>query len=93
MERSKGAVSEFAVASLVMGIVSFINLLGLEKSAVAIVFGILALRKIGKADHIRGRGLAIAGLILGLVAMAMLITLTVKYYPQLKQLMEKSMQH
>jgi hypothetical protein len=35
----------FATASLVLGIASFVNLLGIEKGILAIVFGVLALRR------------------------------------------------
>ena len=38
--------NEFAIASLTMGIVTFLTVFGAEKAIVAIVFGILALRRI-----------------------------------------------
>jgi hypothetical protein len=38
--------NEFAVASLILGIFSFVQLLGVEKAALVIRFGILALREI-----------------------------------------------
>ena len=48
MEQQKSAMSEFAIASLVMGIVSFFQLMSWEKGIVAVVFGILALKNIGR---------------------------------------------
>lgn len=88
MEKQKGMMSEFAVASLVMGILSFIQLFNMEKPLVAIVFGILALRGI-KKSQLRGKNLAIAGIILGIIAIIAIIVITIAFFPQLKQLMLK----
>ena len=46
MEEQKRPINEFAVASLVMGIVSFVQIFNVEKPIVAIVFGFLALNRI-----------------------------------------------
>lgn len=91
MEKGKGVLSEFAVASLVLGIISFVNLFGVEKSIVAIVFGILALKRIAGNSRLSGKNLAISGIILGSVAMILLTTLTIKYFPQVKQTIENTM--
>ena len=57
--------NELAIASLTVGITSFIQLFGLEKGITAMVFGILAIRRI-KADPSQGgKKLAIAGVVLG----------------------------
>jgi hypothetical protein len=40
----------FATASLILGISSFVSLLGLEKAILAIVFGWLALRRDARTD-------------------------------------------
>lgn len=91
MEAEKKILSELAIASLVMGILSFVNLFSLEKPLAAIVFGALAFKKIEKNASLKGKKLAIAGISLGIIAFTLITVLTIKYFPQLKQLIEKSM--
>ena len=67
MDEHKGVMSEFAIASLVIGIASFINLAGMEKAIAAIVFGALALKRIRKDNQLSGKNLAQAGIILGIL--------------------------
>jgi len=40
--------SKWAIISLILGIVSFIQLLGIERAVLAVIFGILALKEIEK---------------------------------------------
>ena len=75
--------SEFAIASLTMGIVSFVTLLGAEKPIVAIAFGILALRRIRNSDQLKGKRLAIAGIVLGAIGVILLPLLMLKLLPQI----------
>ena len=56
--------SGFAVTSLVLGILSFIPLVGVLLGVLAVLFGILALRQI-KKQVFQGKDLAVAGVILG----------------------------
>ncbi len=57
----------FATAALLLGIASFINLLGFEKAGLALVFGWLALKSLpGPALRLRRRW-AKAGVFLGLL--------------------------
>ena len=68
MEQEKSTFySELAIASLTIGILCFIQLFGLERSIAAIVFGILALRRIKQDETLKGKGLAIAGIVLGAI--------------------------
>lgn len=68
MEQEKSTFySELAIASLTIGILCFIQLFGLERSIAAIVFGVLALRRIKQDETLRGKGLAIAGIVLGAI--------------------------
>jgi len=62
----------FAIVSLVVGILSFcIPLIG---SAVAITFGIVSLNRIkSSSGGLSGRGMAIAGIILGCVSFALIV--------------------
>lgn len=64
----RGPLSELAIASLTFGILSFVQLAGLEKAIAAIVFGILCLRRIAAPQsNARGEGLAAAGIVLGVI--------------------------
>ena len=56
--------NELAIASLTIGVTSFIQLFGLEKGITAIVFGILAIKRLKQDQSQRGKNLAIAGVIL-----------------------------
>jgi hypothetical protein len=61
-----------AIASMVLGIV-WIYWIG---SVLAVVFGFIALNQIGKRNE-SGRGMAIAGLVLGFVGIAILLILII----------------
>ncbi len=66
--QNRGPLSEFAIASLTLGIISFIQLAGIEKAIAAVVFGILSLRRIAAPEsNARGEGLAAAGIVLGII--------------------------
>jgi hypothetical protein len=67
--------NELAIASLTIGILSFIQLFGLERSITAIVFGILALRRIKQDEAQKGKRMAIAGIILGIIYTAIAIAM------------------
>ncbi len=64
----------YAVAGLIMGILSYIQLLGLEKSAAAVLFGYLALKKTGKEEETEpgGKKMAYAAVILGVAYVLLL---------------------
>jgi len=91
MDEQKRIVSEFAIASLVMGAVSFITIFNVEKPIVAIVFGILALERIGKNSQLQGKKFAIIGIILGVIALVLLTILAIRFFPQLVQLQQHLM--
>jgi hypothetical protein len=64
----KGRFNKFAIASLTMGIISFIQIAGMEKAIAAIVFGVLALKGIAAPENReRGEGLAAAAIVLGVI--------------------------
>jgi hypothetical protein len=54
----------YATAALVMGVVSYIGLLGMEKAIVALIFGWLALRPTPAPVMADRRGTAITGVVL-----------------------------
>ncbi len=62
----------FATASLMLGIASFINLLGLEKALLAITFGWLALKGLPHPALTLRRGWAKAGVVAGVVQVLLL---------------------
>jgi len=66
---SRGSTSGFAIASMVLGIL-WMYWVG---SILALVFGYIALHRIkASAGYVKGRGMAIAGVVLGWVGIALL---------------------
>jgi hypothetical protein len=55
----------YATASLILGLLCFVNLAGLEKAVMAIVFGVLALRSRPAPALVQRRAWARAGVALG----------------------------
>lgn len=74
-----------ATAALALSITAFINLLGLEKSLLAIVLAVLALRGTQRARTALGRGRA--ALAIGIVHIVIFVTVLVAFHRQLAQLM------
>lgn len=53
---------------MTLGIISFIQLAGIEKAIAAIVFGILSLKRIAAPQsNCKGEGMAAAGIVLGII--------------------------
>ncbi len=78
--RHKGPLSEFAIASLALGILSFVpfGLGNLACAVLAIIFGVLALKKIAAVQSVlRGEGLAAAGIVLAAVWIVVVIIVLV----------------
>jgi hypothetical protein len=76
-----GTKSKIAIASLTMGIVCFLNLLGIEKAIAAIVFGWLGLKE-AEVEQKAGKKLAYAGIILGCLYIVTITVLAVLYGPK-----------
>jgi hypothetical protein len=74
-----------AMVALLLGITSFVNLLGLEKGIVAILVGWLAIREIKEDPARKGKRMAWAGLILGLLSVIIIIFMLIWKGPQLLQ--------
>lgn len=87
MEGDKKAFSEFAIASLALGILSYFQLFAMEKGLAAIVFGVLSLIAIKKNAEVKGRGLAIAGIILG-IGYIISAGLFIATHPQILQMLK-----
>jgi len=78
----------YATASLLVGIAAFINLLGLERAILAIVFGWLALKS-RPAPRLSGRRLwAKLGLVLGAVMLVAVPTALILFFDRFRALIE-----
>ena len=82
-------MSEFAIASLAIAIISFINLAGMEKAILAIIFGTLALKRMEKDDNLSGVKFARAGIIIGVLSILITIQLIIRFYPKFKQIINQ----
>ena len=68
--------SGLAVASLVLGILSFpLYFVGVILGVLAIIFGALAIGKTNREPNLGGKGMAVAGLVLGIVAILLWVLL------------------
>ncbi len=68
----------FAIASIILGVLSLFTLLfGLALGILAIIFGIIALNNIHRSHAVFGKGIAIAGIVLGSLGIIIGITLSV----------------
>ena len=78
----------FATASLILGIVSFVNLLGLEKPILAIVFGWLALRATPEPLLKEHRVWAKTGVVLGTIVLIVVPTLIILNFDRLREFVD-----
>jgi hypothetical protein len=78
----------FATASLILGIFSFVNLLGLEKPILAIVFGWLALRTQPAPQLTQHRVWAKTGVVLGTIVLIVVPTLIILNFHRLQEFIE-----
>ncbi|HEY0428967.1 MAG TPA: hypothetical protein VGC76_14390 [Pyrinomonadaceae bacterium] len=78
----------FATASLILGISCFVNLLGLEKAILAIVFAWLALRKKPEPVLTEHRVWAKTGLILGILPLIILPVIIIIYFDRVLEIIE-----
>jgi hypothetical protein len=78
----------FATVSLVLGISCFVNLLGLEKAILAIVFGWLALRANPAPILKEHRLWAKVGVVFGILPLIILPVILILNYDRLRELIE-----
>lgn len=76
----------YATASLLLGIICYIQLLGVERAILAIIFAILALKSVPEPRLERRRLWAIAGLILGIITMVLIPLIIIFKFDQVKEL-------
>ena len=77
--------SKLALASLLLGIFSFVHLLGIEKAVLAIIFGTWALKEIEPKSENK----AWVGISLGLLYLVVITVMVIFYFPKLVLLLEK----
>jgi len=78
----------FATASLILGISCFVNLLGLEKAILAIIFSWLALRTTPEPALREHRVWAKVGLILGILPLIILPIIIILNFDRLREIVE-----
>lgn len=78
----------FATVSLILGIFCFINLLGLEKPILAIVFGWLALRAKPEPKLTEHRAWAQVGVTLGVITLIVVPTIIILNFERLREIVE-----
>jgi len=78
----------FATASLLLGIASFVSLLGMEKGILAIAFACLALKNDSKPRLAQRRGWAKAGLVLGILIVLIVPTMLLIFRDRVAALVE-----
>ncbi len=76
----------YATASLLVGIICYVQLLGIERAVLAIIFAILALRSFPKPRLERRRLWAIAGLVLGILTFILVPAIVILKFDQVKEL-------
>ncbi len=77
IQENPSPASGAAIASLVLGILAYTSCCGCFILAVpAVIFGHLAIRSIRKGER-SGKGLALAGLILGYISIALTVLLAI----------------
>lgn len=81
----RGRGEGFATAAIVLGVAAFLNLLGMEKGILAIVFGVLALRSVAVGGARHQGWIAIA---LGAVQIATVVVVLILFHDKLGQLLD-----
>jgi hypothetical protein len=81
----------YATISLVLGLACFINLAGMEKAVLAVIFGWLALKPT-PAPRLRARRVwARTGLILGILVLVVVPTIIILNFDRLRVILETLM--
>jgi hypothetical protein len=78
----------YASIALLLGIASFVNLLGMEKAILAIIFGRLALKSEPPPLLKNRREWGQAGLLLGVLQVVLISTLVIIFRHELREVLE-----
>ena len=78
----------YATAALLLGIASFVNLLGMEKALLSIIFARLALKSDPPPQLKNRREWGQAGLVLGVLQVVMILALVIIFRDELRHILE-----
>lgn len=81
--------SKLAIASFVLGLVSFIQLFGLEKAVLAVVFGAISLKELTVGQQLNGKKYAYAAIILGSLYILVVFVMMLIKGPEMLSLVGK----
>ena len=76
----------YATASLLLGIMCYIQLHGMERAILAIIFAVLALGSSTQPKLEKRKSWAIAGLVLGIITLVLVPSIVIIKFDQLKEL-------
>ena len=69
--------SKLAIMSFVLGLISFVQLFGIEKAVLAIIFGTIALKEIVSDQKLAGKNYAYMAIIIGSLYILIVIVLLI----------------
>lgn len=75
--------SKLALGSLLIALFSFVNLFGIEKAALAVILGMMALKEN------RNSKMAKAAIIIGITYLILIVLILLRYVPELHMLLGK----
>lgn len=75
--------SKLALGSLLIALFSFVNFFGIEKAALAVILGMMALKEN------RNSKMAKAGIIIGITYLILILLILLRYIPELHMLAGK----
>lgn len=78
--------SKLAIISLILGIFSFVHLLGVEKAVLSVVFGVLALKEIEQTQKFKK--FAYIGISLGIIYLLIIAVIVTFYSPKLLNILK-----
>ena len=90
MQEDEIKIKIYSSIALILGILTFVQLLGLEKGIVAIVLGFLALNKASQKTNIKLKGFAWAGIILAIFYITFIVGFFIKNPNIIKNLQENA---
>ncbi len=91
MNIQKKEACDYAVMALVVAILSFIHVAGIEKALVSIIFGFVALNKIQLNKQLGGRKIAIGAITIGIVYIVFATFALIYMFPRMQKFMPNAM--
>lgn len=75
----KAPIADFSVLSLILGLVAFTPFANIGCAVIAVVLGVLALKKIVRSEsNLRGESFAAAGIVLGAICTIISISMFIR---------------